>query len=123
MEGNCCPGCEVLLRRVAALEAQVERLTGLLEEQRRAGKRQAAPFRKGPPKPDPKRPGRKAGSDHGPHGHREPPPPEQIDEILEASLPEACPDCGGTVTETGIATQFQTEIPRQPLRRQFNIHV
>jgi transposase len=123
MEANFCPGCQALLQRVAELEAKVELLTRLLEEQRRAGKRQAAPFRKGPPKPDPKRPGRKAGSDHGSHGHRAPPPPEQIDEILEAPLPEACPDCGGTVTETGIATQFQTEIPRQPLRRQFHIHV
>jgi hypothetical protein len=37
-----------------------------------AGKRQAAPFRNGPPKPDPKRPGRKAGDQHGTHGHRPP---------------------------------------------------
>jgi transposase len=123
MEANSCPGCQALLQRVAELEAQVERLTRLLEEQRRSGKRQAAPFRKGPPKPDPKRPGRKAGEQHGSHGHRPPPPPEQIDEVLEATLPEACPHCGGTVTETTTATQFQTEIPRQPIRRQFNIHV
>jgi len=123
MEATACPGCQALLQRVAELEAQVERLTRLLEEQRRSGKRQAAPFRKGPPKPDPKRPGRKAGEQHGSHGHRPPPPPEQIDEVLEAALPDACPHCGGTVTETTTATQFQTEIPRQPIRRQFNIHV
>jgi transposase len=43
-----------LQRRVAELEAQVERLTRLLEQQHRAGKRQAAPFAKGPPKPNPK---------------------------------------------------------------------
>jgi transposase len=123
MEANSCPGCQALLQRVAELEAQVERLTRLLEEQRRAGKRQAAPFGKGPPKPDPKRPGRKAGEPHGSHGHRRPPPPEQIDEVLEATRPDACPHCGGTVTQTATATQFQTEIPRQPLRRQFTIHV
>ena len=123
MEANACPGCQALLQRVGELEAQVERLTGALEEQRRAGKRQAAPFRKGPPKPDPKRPGRKAGDQHGTHGHRPPPPSEQLDEVLEAALPDACPHCGGTVTETGTATQFQTEIPRQPLRRQFTLHV
>jgi transposase len=117
MEANSCPGCQALLQRVAELEAQVERLTRLLEEQRRSGKRQAAPFRKGPPKPDPKRPGRKAGEQHGSHGNRPPPPPEQIDEVLEATRPDACPHCGGT------ATQFQTEIPRRPIRRQFNIHV
>jgi transposase len=123
MEANSCPGCQALLQRVADLEAQVERLTRLLEEQRRAGKRQAAPFRKGPPKADPKRPGRKAGEQHGTHGHRPPPPPEQIDEVLEATLPDACPHCGGSVTETATTTQYQTEIPRQPIRRQFNIHV
>jgi transposase len=123
MEANSCPGCQALLQRVAELEVQVERLTRALEEQRRSGKRQAAPFRKGPPKPDPKRPGRKAGEQHGSHGHRPPPPPEQIDEVLEATLPGACPHCGGTITETTTATQFQTEIPRQPIRRQFNIHV
>ena len=123
MEANSCAGCQALLQRVAELEAQVQRLTAALEEQRRAGKRQAAPFRKGPPKPDSKRPGRKAGEQHGTHGHRPPPPPEQIDEILEATLPDACPHCGGTVTETTTTTQFQTEIPRQPIRRQFNIHV
>jgi transposase len=121
MEANSCPGCQALLGRVADLEAQVERLTRLLEEQRRAGKRQAAPFRKGPPKPDPKRSGRKAGEQHGTHGHR--PPPDQIDEVLEAALPDACPHCGGPVTETATTTQYQTEIPRQPIRRQFNIHV
>jgi transposase len=123
MEANSCPGCQALLQRVADLEAQVERLTRLLEEQRRAGKRQAAPFRKGPPKPDPKRPGRKPGAQHGTHAHRPPPPPERIDEVLEATLPGACPHCGGTVTETTTATQYQTEIPRQPIRREFNIHV
>jgi hypothetical protein len=35
------PSCQALQRRVAELEAQVERLTRLLDHQRRAGKRQA----------------------------------------------------------------------------------
>jgi transposase len=123
MEANSCLECQALLHRVAELQAQVERLTQALDEQRRAGKRQAAPFRKGPPNPNPKRPGRKADAQHGTHGHRPPPTPEQIDEILEATLPDACPHCGGTITETTTTAQFQTEIPRQPIRRQFNIHV
>jgi transposase len=37
-------------------------------------------------------------------------------------LPAACPDCGGSVRPVGVATQFQTEIPRRPILRQFNVH-
>jgi transposase len=110
-------------RQIAALTAELTRLRADLEEVRRAGKRQAAPFRKGPPKTNPKRPGRKAGAQHGPHAHRPPPPPEHIDEALEAPLPEVCPHCRGEVTPTAVAPQYQTEIPRQPLRRQFNVHI
>jgi transposase len=123
MDELVCPGCLALQRRVAELEAQVERLTRLLDEALRAGKRQAAPFRKGPPKAKPQRPGRKAGDAHGTHGHRPPPPPEQIQQVLEAPLPTACPHCGGTVRPTEVVHQYQTEIPRQPTVRQFNIRV
>lgn len=111
------------LGRLADLEAKVAALTGLLEEARRAGKRQAAPFRKGPPKAHPKTPGRKAGEAHGRHGHRPPPAAAQLDEVLEATLPDACPCCGGSLVETTVTQQYQTEIPRQPLHRPFNIHV
>lgn len=38
-------------------------------------------------------------------------------------MPEACPDCGSPLDETHIAQQFQVEIPRKPIHRQFNIHV
>src|SRR6266516_6289631 len=71
-----------------------------LEQARRQSKRQAAPFSKGPPKAQPKRPERKAGTAHGRHGHRLPPRPDQVDEVLEAPLPDACPHCGGAVSET-----------------------
>jgi transposase len=110
-------------KRVGELEAQVAELTRRLEDALRVGKRQAAPFRKGPPKPDPKTPGRKAGETHGPHGHRPPPPPERIDECLDAALPEACPHCHGRLVETTVAEQFQTEIPRRPLVRKFLVHI
>ena len=53
------------LGQVAGLETKVAELAGLLEEARRAGKRQAAPFRKGPPKAQPNTPGRKSGDAHG----------------------------------------------------------
>ena len=118
-----CPECVKLRQRIAELEAKVERLTRLLEQSQRAGKRQAAPFSKGPPKPDPKTPGRKSGEEHGTHGHRPPPPPERIDQCLEATLPDACPRCGSKdIREDDVAVQYQTEIPRRPLIRQFNIH-
>jgi len=110
-------------RQIEALTAEVTRLRGELDDARRAGQRQAAPFRKGPPKPDPKRPGRKAGEQHGTHAHRLPPPPEQVDEVLEARLPDACPHCSGPLTDAEVAPQYQTEIPRQPIRRQFNVHI
>jgi transposase len=116
-----CLNCVRLEREVAELRAQVERLTQLLDEQRRSGKRQAAPFAKGPPKPEPKKPGRKPGKDYGTKAHRQ--PPEQIDEVHEAPLPDQCPDCGGDIKETHIDQQFQVEIPRRPIQRQFNIHI
>ena len=112
-----------LQRQVEVLQADNARLQTQLEQAQRAGKRQAAPFRKGPPKSDPKTPGRKSGDAHGSHGHRPLPPPDHIDEVLEAALPEVCPGCGGALVEADITHQYQTEIPRQPLHRQFNIHV
>ena len=123
MEEPVCPGCRALLQQVAHLQAQVADLTRRLEDALRSGKRQAAPFRKGPPKPNPKTPGRKAGDAHGRHGHRPPPPPEQISECHDAYLPDACPHCQGPVVETDVADQFQTEIPRQPIVRQIRVHI
>lgn len=123
MDQPACLGCRALERRVAELEAHVERLTRLLDQQRRAGKRQAAPFAKGPPEGPPKKPGRKPGADYGTKAHRPPPTPEQIDEVHEAPLPDACPACGGAIDETRVDQQYQVEIPRTPLHRQFNVHV
>src|SRR5262249_53297923 len=121
MDQSACSDCLALKRRVAQLEAQAERLTRLLEHQQHVGKRQAAPFAKGPPKPNPKKPGRKPGKGYGTKAHR--PPPERIDEVHEAPLPDACPDCGGPIEQTHVDQQYQVEIPRQPTHRQFNIHV
>jgi transposase len=111
------------MKRVAELEALVAELTGRLDAALRAGKRQAAPFRKGPPKPDPKPAGRKAGDAHGPHAHRRPPPPDAVNECHDAPLPDACPHCRGGLVETEIVPQFQTDIPRKPLVRRFDVHV
>lgn len=116
-----CAACQERDRRIAQLEKLVAELKARLATAERAGKRQAAPFSQRPPKEHPKKPGRKSGQQHGPHGHRPPPPPEAIDEVHEATLPELC-DCGGGIHETHVDTAFQTEIPRRVLQRQFNIH-
>src|SRR5947209_19831943 len=107
MDEVACPGCHALQRRVADLEAQLERLTRLLEQQQRAGKRQAAPFAKGPPAAQPKKPGRKPGAAYGTKAHRPPPSPNQIAETYEAPLPDACPGCGGPLDETHVDHQYQ----------------
>jgi transposase len=118
-----CPQCLVLLRRVTELEADIKRLAGLLDEAQRAGKRQAAPFSKGPPKPHSKRPGRKTGKRHGRHGHRPPPPPDaSAPEQHDAPLPHGCPYCFGAVGETHVDHQYQVDLPQQPIWRHFTIH-
>ena len=109
---------------VDSLRATVEKLTAALEAAQRAGKRQAAPFRNGDgPVVEPKKPGRKPGRRHGRHEHRAVPAPQEIDERYEARLPERCPKCGGRhLEETHTAPQYQTEIPRRPIQREFTIH-
>jgi transposase len=121
MDAPVCLRCQQLQRRVTALEARVVALQQQLDEQRRAGKRQAAPFAKGDPKSEPKKSGRKSGSDYGTKAHR--PPPKHIDEFHEATLPACCPDCGGPIDETHVDHQYQVEIPRKPITRQFNVHI
>ena len=111
-----------LRAQVTQLQQTVAELLKRIEELERSGKRQAAPFSKGEPKKNPKKPGRKSGDAHGKHAHREPPRPAQVDETLDAPLPEHCPGCGGVVVEDHLDQQFQTEIPRQPIIRQFTIH-
>jgi transposase len=123
MEALRCANCQALQRRVRDLQAENERLRRQLDAALRAGKRQAAPFAKGHPSGQPKKPGRKPGRDYGPKAHRQPPTPDQIDEVHEAPLPDRCPDCGGPLDQTHTAQQFQVEIPRKPIHRQFNIHV
>jgi transposase len=126
---NDCPRCRELERRVAELEAlvrslsdQVTKLSAALEEERRRGKRQAAPFSKGPPVEEPKPPGRKSGRRHGPHAHRSVPP--RIDETYDVPLPQTCPACGDRhVSETHVAVQYQTEIPQTVIYRRFDVHV
>src|SRR2546430_14654342 len=88
---------EQLRRENERLRRELDEARASLDQAQRQSKRQAAPFSKGPPKPQPKTPGRKAGQAHGRHGHRLPPGPTAVDEVLEAPLPEECPQCGGSL--------------------------
>ena len=99
----------------------MERLQKALEESQRSGKRQAAPFRK-PKKAEPKTPGRKSGDDYGTQARRS--VPEHIDERYDVPLPKCCPGCGcHDLSEESVQSQYQTDIPRRPLYRQFDIHL
>src|ERR1017187_10553398 len=87
-----CTGCAERDRRIARLEAQVKQLQQHVEALSRSGKRQAAPFSRGLPKVNPKKPGRKSGDDYGTKAFRAVPP--VIDETYDAPLPDRCPKCG-----------------------------
>ena len=118
-----CPQCKALLELIEQLHTvygkQIAELTARVEKVEREGKRQAAPFRK-KRKADPKKPGRKSGDDHGKHHRRA--APEKIDETYDVPLPACCPDCGhDELTKTETHVQYQTEIPRTVIHRQFNI--
>ena len=88
--------------------AENERLRGQLEQARRAGKRQAAPFSKGEPKKDPARPGRKSGEDYGTKAHR--PVPDSVDEEIRVGLPDACPCCAGELDFEDEVDQYQHDV-------------
>ena len=99
-----------------------EHLRKQLDDARRAGRRQAAPFAKSRPQGRNGRPGRRAGARYGRQGcrHR----PLRVDETHRAPVPAACPDCGGAVEVTREASQYQEELPRmRPIVRRFDIEV
>lgn len=53
MAGPRCPSCEELTAENQALKARLTEVERAVEELRRAGKRQSAPFSKGAPEPEP----------------------------------------------------------------------
>ena len=103
------------------LREENQRLREDLEAAQRAAKRQAAPFSRGKPKPNPQRPGRKSGAAHGPHHHR--PFPDHVDEEIQVAAPEKCPDCGGPLTIERVDKQYQEEIVRRTYVRRFHIPI
>jgi transposase len=110
-------------RQIGELRAEVQRLQAELEQSRRAGKRQAAPFSKGPPKGQPKRPGRKPGH---PPSHRPPPKPEQVDRTVAVPLPAACPECRAPLDDVAatVYDQYQVDLPEpKPIITRFRVPV
>jgi len=124
-----CRGCRRLQARVdelakqnEALKTEKAALQAKLEVARREGKRQAAPFSRNRRMPEKKRkrPGRKAGADHGRHGHRV--EPVAVDDEIVVPLPDACPHCGcRELSVHEVSRQFQDELVTAVVRRRFLI--
>lgn len=106
---------------VVGQQRRIEELERQIDELRRRGKRQAAPFSKGEPKAKPRRPGRKPGAKYGRHAVRE--VPERIDETIEVGCPVYCPHCHGSVSLEDKARQYQVDLPPvRPRTIEFVLH-
>lgn len=97
-----------LEKQLAQALAMIEKLQKEVEELKRAGKRQAAPFARRKLVERPKKPGRKKGQ--GKFAHRAKPTIKQITETKIAKL-HGCPECGGKVREIHKHDQYETDIP------------
>jgi transposase len=105
---------EELLALVAELQHQIAALRAEIDELKRGGKRQAAPFSKDTRVAEPKPSGRRPGT--GMFRYREAPPPEAITEppVDVKVTQDACPACGGPLEETRVDLASTTEIPERP---------
>jgi transposase len=105
-----------LEKQVKDLNRQLLQTQKDLEAAKRAEKRQATPFSKGPPKKNPKRPGRSHG--HTP-AHR--PRPEKIDQVVEVSIC-SCPECHRPVEADRFEEQVIEDVEIRPLVRKIVTH-
>ena len=112
---------ESLQQQLERALAEIERLRKQLEEALRANKRSAAPFSKGEPKSNPKRPGRKPGSAYGQRATR--PVPSRVDEQIYVPLPPRCSHCHGPVILKNSQPQYQEDIVRMTIIRRFDVEV
>src|SRR6266540_546866 len=112
---------EKLTKENERLQAEIERLRKQLEEALRSLKRQAAPFSKGRPKPDPKRPGRKPGAQYGERAAR--PVPARVDQEIPVPLPQNSLCCGAPVIYEDTKPQYQEDIVRQTIVRRFDVQI
>ncbi len=101
------------------LREENRRLRKELDELKRKQNRSAAPFSKGKPKANPKRPGRKPGQ--GSFRRREEPEigPDDNVRSMEARLPKGCPSncprCGGRLG-TRLETASTVDVPEKIAR-------
>ena len=113
---------ERLRRENERLRRQLTHVEADLEQAQRAGKRQAAPFSKGPSAGNGRRPGRRAGAAYGQRARR--PIPEQVDREVEVALPVSCPRCGGALEHERTAEQYQEDLPEvRPVVSRFRVHI
>lgn len=111
----------MLVEIVVGQQHRIEQLERQIDELRRLGKRQAAPFSKGEPKAKPRRPGRKPGSEYGRQAVRE--IPEHVDETIEVGCPLYCSHCHGRVRLEGKDRQYQVDLPPvRPRTIEFVLH-
>lgn len=97
------------IQQLQKLQKEVARLQAEVEELKRAGKRQAAPFARRKWVEHPKKSGRKTGK--GRFARREKPSLKQITETKVAKL-QGCPACGGKLCEIHTHEQYVTDIPK-----------
>jgi len=110
-----------LRARLEQALAENERLRRALDDARRGGKRQAAPFSRNTPKADPKPSGRKSGAQYGARAGRR--VPARVDEQIRVPLPPTCGHCGGAVGLAETRPQFQEDIVRCTVVRRFDVEV
>jgi transposase len=105
---------------VEKLQKENECLRAEVEELKRVGKRQAAPFARRHWVEHPKRLGRKAGK--GRFVQRAKPSLKEVNETKVAELP-CCPDCGGKLGQRRNHEQFEIDLPKvEPLITRFLTH-
>lgn len=103
-----------LERQVEQMAATVEELRQEIDDLRRGGKRQAAPFSKGARTANPKPPGRKPGQ--GTFRYRTAPAPEEVTAppVNVAVATDACPECGGKLQHQRLDMVYVTDLPAVP---------
>jgi transposase len=97
------------LKAIETLKKQTELLQMEVEELKRAGKRQAAPFARRKLVEHPKRPGRKAGQ--GKFTRREQPALKRVDRTKRTRL-HGCPRCGSRLSDIHKHEQYVSDIPK-----------
>lgn len=98
-------------RLIEDQQLQIAQLREEVEQLRREGKRQAAPFSKGKRIENRKPPGRKPGQ--GPFSRRSA-PLEEATETIIAAAPECCPHCGGDLEQEKEEVATTTDLALRP---------